>query len=116
MREGYRQLQLEFELARRRLVIAKAERVDTRQLELEFAAKLRELDALAGRRRRDDRDRRVAERGDHPLARRAVAARPHRERGTMSRWLEDLGMSVGATVVAAMHADAVAHAFCIATD
>ncbi len=29
LREGYRQLQLEVELARRRLVIAKAERVDT---------------------------------------------------------------------------------------
>jgi len=33
---------------RRRLVVAKAERIDTKQLELEFAAKLRELDALAG--------------------------------------------------------------------
>ena len=48
LREGYRQLQLEVELARRRLVVAKAERVDTRQLYLEFATKLRELDTLAG--------------------------------------------------------------------
>jgi hypothetical protein len=48
LREGYRHLQLEVELMRRRLVVAKAERVDTRQLELEFAAKLRELDRLAG--------------------------------------------------------------------
>ncbi len=31
-------------------------------------------------------------------------------------WLEDLGMTVGATVVKAMHDDAFAHAFCIATD
>jgi hypothetical protein len=38
------------------------------------------------------------------------------DRGTMCRWLEDLGMTVGATVVAAMRADALAHAFCIATD
>ncbi len=38
------------------------------------------------------------------------------DRGTLARWLEDLGMSVGATVVAAMRADALAHAFCIATD
>ena len=38
------------------------------------------------------------------------------DRGTMSRWLEDLGASFGATVVAAMDADALANAFCIATD
>jgi hypothetical protein len=38
------------------------------------------------------------------------------DRGTMSRWLEDLGMTVGATVVKAMHDDAFATAFCIATD
>ena len=48
LRDAYRHLQLEVELARRRLVIAKAERVDTQQLELEFAAKLRELDAFTG--------------------------------------------------------------------
>jgi len=38
------------------------------------------------------------------------------DRGTMSRWFEDLGASFGATVVAAMEADALANAFCIATD
>ncbi len=38
------------------------------------------------------------------------------DRGTMSRWLEDLGATLGATVVAAMRADALANAFCIATD
>ena len=38
------------------------------------------------------------------------------DRGTMSRWLEDLGATFGATVVAAMDADAIANAFCIATD
>jgi hypothetical protein len=49
LRDAYRHLQLEVELTRRRLVVAKAERIDTQQLELEFAAKLRELDLLAGR-------------------------------------------------------------------
>jgi transposase len=35
-------------LFKRRLFIAKAERMDTEQLKLEFAQKLRELDELAG--------------------------------------------------------------------
>lgn len=48
LREAYRHLQIEVELARRRLVVAKAERVDTAQLQLEFAAKLAALDALGG--------------------------------------------------------------------
>jgi hypothetical protein len=48
LREAYEALKIEVELARRRLVIAKAERVDTTQLELEFAAVLAELDQLAG--------------------------------------------------------------------
>jgi hypothetical protein len=48
LRAAYQALQLEVELARRRLVIAKAERVDTTQLELEFASKLAALDVLAG--------------------------------------------------------------------
>ena len=47
-RKAYRELHLELELLRRRLFVAKAERVDTSQLQLEFAAKLAELDALAG--------------------------------------------------------------------
>jgi transposase len=222
LRDAYRHLQLEVELMRRRLVVAKAERVDTAQLELEFAAKLRELDQLAGlepddhtgddqappakgkrkaggkgRRKLDDLDlpqerveltdpalegtaprigtedsfklmwrragyvRLVVARvkykvGDGDTATIATTERPaelltrciaapsllahvasdkhcdglplHRQedrfarlgvpidRGTMCRWLEDLGMSVGATIVAAMRDDAMAHAFCIATD
>ena len=48
LREAYEELKVQVELARRRLVIAKAERVDTTQLELEFAAVLAELDQLAG--------------------------------------------------------------------
>lgn len=38
------------------------------------------------------------------------------DRGTMSRWLEDLGATFGATLIPAMRADALANAFCIATD
>lgn len=45
---AYEALVREVELMRRRLFIAKAERIDTTQLELEFAAKLAALDALAG--------------------------------------------------------------------
>ena len=48
LRQSYEQLRLELELLRRRIFVAKAERVDTRQLELEFAAKLAALDRLAG--------------------------------------------------------------------
>ena len=47
LRDAYEALTREVELARRRLVVAKAERVDTTQLELEFAAKLADLDALS---------------------------------------------------------------------
>lgn len=47
LREAYDALTREVELARRRLVVAKAERVDTTQLELEFATKLAELDKLS---------------------------------------------------------------------
>jgi hypothetical protein len=47
LREAYEALTREVELARRRLVVAKAERVDTTQLELEFVAKLAELDKLS---------------------------------------------------------------------
>jgi hypothetical protein len=38
------------------------------------------------------------------------------DRGTMCRWLEDAGATVGATVVTAMRKDAWSTAFCIATD
>ena len=225
LREAYRHLQLEVELARRRLVVAKAERVDTAQLQLEFAAKLAALDAVGGqlasaaeteptggprggkRKSRPTGRRQLRElalpeerieitdpalEGTVPrvgtedscklvwrrgglvrlvLARvkyrvadvasdttpaiataempaelvvRSLAAPSllahvvsdklcdglplHRQedrfdrlgvridRGTMCRWLEELGMAVGATVVAAMRRDALAHAFCIATD
>lgn len=49
LREAHRQLQLELELLRRRIFVAKAERVDTRQLELEFSQKQEELTKLCER-------------------------------------------------------------------
>lgn len=48
LRASHERLRLELELLRRRLFVAKAERVNTAQLELEFAAKLAELDRLCG--------------------------------------------------------------------
>jgi hypothetical protein len=38
------------------------------------------------------------------------------DRGTMSRWMEHAGATLGATVVEAMRKDALANAFCISTD
>lgn len=38
------------------------------------------------------------------------------DRGTMSRWLDDAGATAGATVIAAARKDALATAFCLATD
>jgi transposase len=228
LREAYRHLQLEVEVARRRLVVAKAERIDTTQLQLEFAAKLAALDTLGGQLAPAPDEAAPADRPDKPthgkkrkpggrrdlmqidmpeerieladpalegvaprmgtedsckvmwrrggfvrlvvarvkyrvaetatdttpaiataevpaeLIVRSLAAPSllahvvsdklcdglplHRQedrfarlgvridRGTMCRWLEDLGMTVGTTVVAAMRDDALTHAFCIATD
>jgi transposase len=48
LREAHERTRLELELIKRRLFVAKAERIDTAQLELEFAAKLRQLEELAG--------------------------------------------------------------------
>ena len=48
LREAYRHLELQVELQRRRLFVAKAERIDTKQLELEFAATLAKLNEIAG--------------------------------------------------------------------
>lgn len=228
LRASHEQLRIELELLRRRIFIAKAERVDTRQLELEFAATLAALDKLSGgspkeieastadarpvsRRKTKPRGRRnlrelpleeerielrdevfeklVAEGKAEPCGfeescklgwkrggmRRVVIARAkyrvvdvHGEsqvettpmppecfprslaapsmlahvatdkccdglplnriedraardgvrldRGTMCRWLEDAGATVGATVVAAAREEAWRTAFCIATD
>ena len=48
LRAAHERLRLELEMIKRRLFVAKAERIDTTQLEMEFADKLRQLDALAG--------------------------------------------------------------------
>ncbi len=48
LRASHERLRQELELWKRRIFIAKAERIDTTQLELEFADKLRQLDVLAG--------------------------------------------------------------------
>ena len=56
LKEAYDALVREVELARRRLFVAKAERIDTTQLELEFAATLAALDQFAGTVDTDDGD------------------------------------------------------------
>src|ERR1700755_1000452 len=73
LREAYEALTREVELARRRLVVAKAERIDTTQLELEFAAKLAALDALAGKADHD-------ETGDAPKPERDKVKKKHARR------------------------------------
>src|SRR5208282_1625102 len=45
--KAYQQVQLEILLLRRRIFVASAERVDTKQLDLEFASKQAELEGLA---------------------------------------------------------------------
>jgi len=46
LRESHQRLRLELEMLKRRIFVAKAERVNTAQLELEFAAKAAELEQL----------------------------------------------------------------------
>jgi transposase len=49
LREAWQAVKFELELLKKRLFVAKAERIDVEQLELEFAKKLAELDALSKR-------------------------------------------------------------------
>jgi outer membrane murein-binding lipoprotein Lpp len=49
LRASHERLRQDLELLRRRIFIAKAERVDSSQLEMEFAKKLAALDELAGK-------------------------------------------------------------------
>jgi transposase len=227
LRASYDRLRLDIELLQRRIILGRAERIDTQQLELEFATKLEALDKLSAKLdadeheppahpaaptrkkpsgRRNLRDAKLPEerieiadpileeqvaRGEaerigfeesYKLGwqrggmRRIVVARTkyriagavpeatilataampketfarslfagsllarilvekyldgmplHRQegrfardgvrldRGTMSRWVEDAGATVGATVVTAMRDEALRTAFCIATD
>lgn len=62
LRASHERIRLELELLKRRIFVATAERVDTAQLELEFAAKLAALDRLGGG------PPRVAGGGDRPAA------------------------------------------------
>jgi transposase len=63
LRHAYEQLKEHLELLRRRIFVAKAERVDVAQLELEFAQKKAELEDLA---RALDKDREEEPSGDGP--------------------------------------------------
>jgi transposase len=54
LRRAYAQLKEQLELLRRRIYAAKADRVDIRQLELEFAETKKRLDALAAKLAEDD--------------------------------------------------------------
>jgi transposase len=74
LRAAHERLRQELELFKRRLFIAKAERVDTQQLEMEFAEKLRELDAIAG-------TLGVADGGSHDDADDDTKARDGKKRG-----------------------------------
>jgi len=56
LRRAYRQLMEQFELLRRRIFIAKAERVDATQLEIEFETTKKKLDALAAKLGAADRE------------------------------------------------------------
>ena len=49
LRASHERLRQDLELLRRRIFVAKAERIDSSQLELEFAKKLAALDVLAGK-------------------------------------------------------------------
>ena len=70
---AYRAVQTELELLRRRIFAAKAERVDTTQLELEFAAKLSKLDALEGALGADTPRPRASKGRPRPTGRRDLA-------------------------------------------
>lgn len=69
LRKAYEQLKIHYELLKRRIFLAKAERVDVAQLELEFAETKAKLDALAttlGKDVEPSRGDEAAESGDAP--------------------------------------------------
>ena len=74
LRVSHQRLRLELELLKRRIFVAKAERVDTGQLEMEFAQKLAALDAVAGTLGLGKRD-------DDPGKKRAVKPKGRRNLG-----------------------------------
>src|SRR5687768_11781991 len=71
LRDAYEALTREVELARHRLIVAKAERIDTTQLE--FAARLAALDELAGKAEED-------EIGERPKPERDASKKKHGRR------------------------------------
>ncbi len=84
LRRAYEQLKEQLELLRRRIYVAKAERIDATQLEMEFAQTQAKLDALAteldddARRRRPRPTRRATLPTRRPPPRRAQADGPSR--------------------------------------
>jgi len=223
LRSSHERLRLELELLKRRIFVATAERVDTRQLELEFAAKLAVLDQMSNELTNAEPAKPEPKKKRRPTGRRALSKAPLQEerielpdpllealvakgeaeaigfeesykigykrggmrrlvvarvkyralntdgevtiettqmpkellprslatpsllahiatekvcdglplfriedrfsrdgyaldRGTMSRWLEEAGATLGATIIAAARKEAMSTAFCIATD
>ena len=120
LRAAHERLRLELELLKRRIFAAKAERVDTAQLDLEttpmpaesFARSLAAPSMLAHVISDKLTDGLPLNRTQERFAREECPV----DRGTMCRWVEDAGATLGATVIAAARAEAMATAFCIATD
>lgn len=81
LRASHERLRLELELLKRRIFVAKAERIDTAQLELEFALKLAELNRFA--------DTPKAEAGNDGVASRRAKARPTGRRDLKKAPLEE---------------------------
>ena len=92
LRDAFRQLQLEIELLRRRIFVASAERVDSAQLELEFAAKKKELAALALRIGEDVEPTRAAD--EKPAGNDPEPARPPRKKPSGRRDFADADLPV----------------------
>jgi hypothetical protein len=91
LRDAYQALQVELELLRRRMFVAKAERVDTTQLELEFADKLAELDEMGNKLAAEDE----ALAGEPPPIGDAATGRgPRKARPTGRRDFSDLDVPV----------------------
>lgn len=97
LRSAYQTLQIQIEILRKQIFVAKAERVDSRQLELEFADKLKQLEELAGtlgQPQDDDNAAHSSSAGDGdgpPGSSPPPTRRPHDKGGR--RNLRDLGLS-----------------------
>lgn len=76
LRRAYRQLMEQFELLRRRIFVAKAERVDSTQLEIEFAKAKQKLDELAAKLGREADAEAGTAVGSRPAGKPPVKPRP----------------------------------------